>query len=316
MSVTARSHVPFVSVIIPTFNRSGPLGVCLSSLAAQTYPHARWEAIVVDDGSSDETPATVRRLAAALPLLSLRHEERRGSGPARNTGLEAARGEIVIFLDSDTVAPPQLLDEHARSHDGRRCFVDGPAISLRADSHRAALLDASRVRLLAALDLGGARFVTVNVSCRREDVVAAGGFDAAFGVRYGWEDTELGVRLRGLGVARVKNRRAYVLHRQLSGYDWRERGRKQEQAGVNAAYFLAKHPTREVARLVKGRPRLARLLAACGLNADRVARACARHTSRSLLAWPLCQFHEIQQYERGFRRGCAPASAGAGRDSA
>ncbi len=312
----AQGEVPFVSVIIPTFNRPGPLGACLSSLAAQSYPDGRWEAIVVDDGSSDETPGTVGRLAASMPLLSLRHERRQGSGPARNSGLEAARGELVVFLDSDTVAPPWFLNEHARSHGGRRCFVDGPAITVHADSDPTALLEASWVRLLAALDLRGARFVTANVSCRRDDLVAAGRFDAAFGARYGWEDTELGVRLRALGVARVKNRRAYVLHRQLSGYDWRERGRKQEQAGVNAAYFLAKHPTREVARLVKGRPRLARLLAACGLDADRVARACARHTSPSLLSWMLCQVHEIQQYERAIRRGRAPACAGAGRDSA
>jgi glycosyltransferase involved in cell wall biosynthesis len=310
----AEGDVPSVSVIIPTFNRSGPLEACLLSLAGQTYPGDRWEALVVDDGSSDDTPEAVRRLAATMPLRLLRHDERRGSGPARNTGLREAGGEVVIFVDSDTVAPPWFLHEHACSHAGRACFVDGPAITVPGDGDPAALLRAARVRLLAALDLGGARFVTVNVSCRREVLLAAGGFDAAFGTRYGWEDTELGVRLQARGVGRVKNRRAYVLHRQMSGYDWRERGRKQEQAGVNAAYFVAKHPTREVARLVKGRPRLARLLAGCGLGADRVARACARQTSPSLLAWALCQFHEIQQYQRGIRRGCA--SAYTGRESA
>ncbi len=258
----------------------------------------------MDDGSSDDTPDILRRLATTMPLVTRRHEERLGSGPARNTGLAAARGEIVVFLDSDTLAPPWLLEEHARSHRGRRCFVDGPAIDVRSDA-ACALFSAPRVRLLAALDLAGARFVAVNVSCRREEVMAAGAFDVAFGARYGWEDTELGVRLRDRGVARVKNRRAYVLHGHVPGYDWRERGRKQEEAGVNAAYFLWKHPTREVARLVTGRPRLARVLAACGLDADGAARAFARHPSRPVAAWAFRQIYEIQQYERGIRRGRA-----------
>jgi glycosyltransferase involved in cell wall biosynthesis len=308
--------IPFVSVVIPTFDRSASLGVCLDSLAAQTYPRGRWEAIVVDDGSSDETPGVIAGFARSMPLRALRHADRRGSGPARNTGVEHAGGEIVVFLDSDVVAPPRLLEEHARSHARRRCFVDGPAITVRADRDPAALLRAGSVRLLAALDLRGGCFVTANVSCRRADLLAAGGFDEAFGARYGWEDTELGVRLQALGVPRVKNRRAYVLHRHLSGYDWRERGRKQEDAGLNAAYFLVKHPTREVARLVRGRPALARLLAACGMDEGRVARACSRHASRSPLAWALREVHAIQQYERGIRRGCAHAHASASREPA
>lgn len=313
-----RDPDPFVSVIIPTYNRSGPLEACLLTLAAQTYPDARREVIVVDDGSSDQTPDIVCRHLGAVPLRCLRHAERQGSGPARNTGVEAARGDLVVFLDSDTLAPPWLLAEHARSHAGRRCFVDGPAIAVRGDWGIAAPPFATRwVRLLAALDLAGAEFVTANVSCRRDDLLAAGGFDVAFGMRYGWEDTELGFRLRRLGVERVKNRRAYVLHRQESGYDWRERGRKQEQAGVNAAYFLSKHPTRRVARLVRGRPGLARAFAACGLDADRAGRACARSASGSPLSWALRQIYEIQQYERGIRRGHASRRPGeASRESA
>jgi glycosyltransferase involved in cell wall biosynthesis len=301
-----RDAEPFVTVIIPTYNRSGPLEACLLTLAVQTYPEGRWDVIVVDDGSSDQTSDIVRRHVATMPLRCLRHAKRQGSGPARNTGTAQARGDLVVFLDSDTLAPPWLLAEHARSHAGRRCFVDGPAITVRGDwGIGPPPFDTPWVRLLAALDLAGAEFVTANVSCRRDDLAAAGGFDIAFGTRYGWEDTELGLRLRRLGLDRVKNRRAYVLHRQISGYDWRDRGRKQEQAGVNAAYFLSKHPTRDVARLVRGRPTVARVFSACGLDADRLGRACARSAFRSPLAWALGQIYEIQQYQRGIRRGHA-----------
>ncbi len=296
------SHAPFVSVVIPSYNRAEALDACLRTLARQEYPDGRWEVIVVDDASSDSTREIVGAHAAAMPLRALRHEERRGSGPARNTGIAAARGDIIVFLDSDTLAPPWLLAEHALAHATGRCFVDGPAITTHADV-RTPPFRSPWVRLLAALDLGGAHFVTANVSCRRDDLVAAGGFDTAFGVRYGWEDTELGIRLRGLGVRRVKNRHAYVLHGHGSGYDWRDRGRKREEAGLNAAYFLSKHPTREVARLVRGRPLLARAFAACGFGAGRVAGACARVSGRSPVSWALRQIHEIQQYEKGVRRG-------------
>jgi hypothetical protein len=193
--------------------------------------------------------------------------------------------------------------------------VDGPAITVRDAPVGAAWpFDRGWVRALARFDVAGSRFVTVNVSCRRDELLRAGGFDPAFGPRYGWEDTEMGVRLRGRGVARVKNRRAFVLHRAVPGYDWRDRGRKQREAGENAAYFLAKHPTPEVATLVRGRPTVARALALCGLDADRVARACLQRQSRSPLSWALRQAYEIQQYECGLQRGrhlLATAASGA-----
>ncbi len=310
-------HAPLpVTVIIPAYNRAAALDACLSTLAAQDYPAGSWDVIVVDDGSSDGTADVVGDRARMMPVRCLRHEERKGSGPARNTGVADARGEVVVFLDSDTLAPPWLLSEHARCHRSRRCFVDGPAIGVGAGwAGGRPPFRAARVRVLAALDLAGAEFVTANVSCRRADVIAAGGFDAAFGTRYGWEDTELGVRLRALGVERVKNRRAYVLHGHVSGYDWRIRGRKQEEAGVNAAYFLSKHPTPNVARLVRGRPRLARALSAFGLDAVRVERARARLGSNSPLSWALGQIHDIQQYERGVRQGRARRAGEAHRGS-
>jgi glycosyltransferase involved in cell wall biosynthesis len=296
--------VPFVTVIVPTHNRSRSLEACLRTLAGQDYEDGRWEVIVADDASSDDTQAVIGRLTGAMPLRFVRHAERQGSGPARNTALARARGDLVLFLDSDTLAPPWLLGEHARSHRSGRRFVNGPAINLSGDEPAGGWrFDSLWARALARLDLAGSRFVTVNVSCPRDELLAAGAFDPAFGPRYGWEDTELGVRLRRRGVEAGKNRRAFVLHRAVSGYDWRERGRKQREAGENAAYFLAKHPTREVAKLVRGRPTLARALSACGLDETRVARACAARTRGGPLAWALHQAYEIGQYERGLRRG-------------
>jgi len=85
-----------VSVIIPTHNRAGFLAQAIDSVLAQTYPN--FELIVVDDGSSDETPALLASYGKAL--ISLR-QENRGPAAARNAGIRAARHPLLAFLDSD-----------------------------------------------------------------------------------------------------------------------------------------------------------------------------------------------------------------------
>jgi hypothetical protein len=92
---------PLVSVILPTHNRSGLLQRAVASVVAQEYQH--WEIIVIDDGSSDDTAAAVERLKNELgekKLVALRVAHS-GVCAARNRGLDAARGEIISYLDDD-----------------------------------------------------------------------------------------------------------------------------------------------------------------------------------------------------------------------
>ena len=87
---------PLVSVIIPTYNRGYCVAESISSVLSQEYGNL--ELIVVDDGSTDETP----RLMANFPdLIYLRQEGNYGVSHARNLGIEQARGELICFLDSD-----------------------------------------------------------------------------------------------------------------------------------------------------------------------------------------------------------------------
>ena len=111
--------LPVVSVIVPTKNRAAILGATLDSVFAQTYP--AWELLVVDDGSTDSTMDLLATYDD--PRLSvLRHPMSQGVASARNTGLEAASGTYVAYLDSDNTWLPDFLELMVRFivRDGHR----------------------------------------------------------------------------------------------------------------------------------------------------------------------------------------------------
>lgn len=93
---------PVVTVVIPAYNRAGTIAAALESVQAQTYRN--WEAIVINDGSSDGTADVVRQLISQdRRIRLLEHEANRGAQAARNWGIRAACGEWIAFLDSDDV---------------------------------------------------------------------------------------------------------------------------------------------------------------------------------------------------------------------
>lgn len=98
---------PFVSVIVPAYNDAERIGDCIEALLAQTYPQARYEVLIVDNGSSDETATMIQR----FPVTLLREDETQGSYAARNKGIQHARGEIIAFTDSDCTPVPQWIEE-------------------------------------------------------------------------------------------------------------------------------------------------------------------------------------------------------------
>ncbi|HEV2441158.1 MAG TPA: glycosyltransferase family 2 protein [Steroidobacteraceae bacterium] len=96
-----------VSVIVPTYNRAYCLADTLQSLQRQTYPH--WEALVIDDGSSDETLALVTRLRRDDVRIHYHQQRNQGVSSARNAGLRLADGDWIAFLDSDDSWQPWKL---------------------------------------------------------------------------------------------------------------------------------------------------------------------------------------------------------------
>jgi len=125
------------SIVIPTYNRAPKLANLLRCLAHQRGAMS-FEVLVCDDGSSDGTRAVAHAATAGLDVRYF-HQPDLGfrAGQARNMGIAAARGEIVIFLDDDTLPAPDFVASHLRAH--REAGVPAVVIGLR---HRAARLDA------------------------------------------------------------------------------------------------------------------------------------------------------------------------------
>lgn len=183
------SGVPLISVIIPCYNHGHYLPDALQSVLAQTL--ADWEAIVVDDGSSDNTAEVARRYAARDGRIRYLHQENRGLSGARNSGIRAAQGQFLAFLDADDAWEPQFLETCAdalRAHPAwagvytLTLFVDEAGRPLPRSGGEALQGAALRARLLR-----GGFFPVHAALVRVEAVRAAGLFDAALTSVEDWD---------------------------------------------------------------------------------------------------------------------------------
>lgn len=185
---------PLVSIVIPTWNRQQLVQEAIASVIAQTY--GNWELIVVDDGSSDDTVAELRKLTD--PRLRLIARPHSGvTAMSRNHGIEGARGELVAFLDSDDLWLPQKLEAQVRAlteSSAGWCYCN---YSLIDENRRDIPLRAGRFRPLSGeiiepLLLGR---TAIHVDCLliRSDVLkSVGQFDSSLRKR---EDLDFDFRL-------------------------------------------------------------------------------------------------------------------------
>lgn len=108
----AREEDVILSVVIPTFNRCYQLDNCLSFLFKQNYPSWKYEVIVVDDNSNDETPEVLSRYSINYRNLKIiRNKENKGPYYSRNLGAKRSKGEIVMFTDDDCMFPSNWLQQ-------------------------------------------------------------------------------------------------------------------------------------------------------------------------------------------------------------
>lgn len=101
-------NIGLVSIIVPVYNSAKFLNFSLQSLIDQTYPY--WQAILINDGSTDNSLEILRKFAAKDERFSVVNKENGGVSSARNAGLEKACGEYIVFFDPDDMLYPQFLE--------------------------------------------------------------------------------------------------------------------------------------------------------------------------------------------------------------
>ena len=237
-----------LSVVIPTCGRAAALRRTIEALLQQDYDLTRVEIVVVCDGPDEATNALVADLArGARCVLRAIEQPRQGQGRARNRGIAAATGRIVVMLDDDIAAVPGLLSAHARHHRGRDDVVVTGALPVAMTdgepAHRRIVREWWDEELREVASPGHVTtfrdFVTGNVSVPRARLLEVGGFDEAF-TGYGREDYELGLRLHRAGLRFVHEPRAIgVHHYDKPALDWLRQFYSMGRADV---IFARKHP--------------------------------------------------------------------------
>ncbi len=189
-----------------TYNRAALLERVLDACFEQTVPADAYEVVLVDDGSSDDTPVVIERARErAACRFTVVRQPNSGLAKGRNAGIARASGERIAFIDDDVLVLPNFVEEHLRSHAAHPgAIVRGGAIEVES-------FDVLPPPVWSIRNYSGNYFWTTNVSAPLATLRAAGGFDESFS-EYGWEDVELGLRLRRAGVKAVFNPKALAYH--------------------------------------------------------------------------------------------------------
>ena len=180
------------------------LGATLESFTAQSIPKNRYEVIVVNDGSKDSTPDVCRAFASRIELKYL-HIDNSGTSAAKNTGILASRGKILLFFDDDDIADHHLLEEHLKAHEQHRA----ENVAVLGYTTWAPTLSVTPL-MRYVTDIGGFLFAYGDLkngqmrdftylwagrcSCKRSFLAKHGVFNRQFRAP-GIEDIELGYRL-------------------------------------------------------------------------------------------------------------------------
>jgi len=235
-------RTPLITVQLCTYNRRALLGRVLEALFDQDLDPADYEVVLVDDGSTDGSYEHV--IATLRPSCALHVIRQKNAGLARgrNAGIARARGEIILFMDDDVLATRGLLAAHVRFH------REHPRAVCRSGVINVASFDDLPPAHYSWRHYSGAYFWTTNVSLPLALVKEAGGFDERF-AEYGWEDLELGFRLRQRGVPSLLERRAIVYHYKppVPRANVPSMIRQARAQGRTAVQFLRKHPHWRVA---------------------------------------------------------------------
>lgn len=246
---------PDLSIIINTYNRPSLLVRALKALRVQEGADA-WskEIIVIDDGS-ETSPEDLLRREGLLQDLRLEVANHQGPSEARNLGIRLAQGNHILFMGDDIIARPNLVAAHMRMLTGAG---DQKVISLGhsqwdVKNISQPLYAYSQAHHFANVvpgkEVDFRYFYTANIALPRKAFEEAGVFDTSFtGASWGWEDTELGYRLKQSGWRIIYNFEAWGEHVHPP-MTIRQMLERQVRIAVGGCRFYAKYPVPEIAEV-------------------------------------------------------------------
>lgn len=203
--------MPAITIQLCTYNRAQLLPRVLQACFEQNVPVGTYEVVLIDDGSTDETAQVIAgaQAAARVPFIAV-SQDNAGLARGRNVGIAASSGERIIFIDDDVLPMPNFVEEHLRAAARNRDLVVRGAV-IEVES-----FDRLPAPFWSVRNYSANWFWTSNVSVSRArlDLVRIRDgewFDETFS-EYGWEDIELGLRLREIGTRAVFNKRAVAFH--------------------------------------------------------------------------------------------------------
>ncbi|WP_066494954.1 glycosyltransferase family 2 protein [Abyssisolibacter fermentans] len=218
-----------ISIVIPTYNKYKYLEATLKSLEKQNVIDLKYEIIIVDDGSTDETKEIITSCMDKNPNIKYYHQKNQGRSIARNTGIKVSKGKYILFLDDDRIVCEDFVQAH---YDCLKQGSNKKIISLGAryniyrsnfekkhkefvdmiDNNTSEFTQKSRLAYywrkiqkgFENKEIAWITFTTGNVGMSKEFLLQVGSFDERF-KGWGLEDTELGYRLFKAGGIFVKN---------------------------------------------------------------------------------------------------------------
>jgi len=321
VAMPKRNRSPFLSVIIPTYNRSGVLLRCINALLDQTIPEAEYEILVVDDGSSDKTTDMLGEVGGTVHVeMYYLRQNHKGPAAARNLAIRNAKGDVLLFMGDDILASPTMLAEHVQWH--RMHPEDNVAVlgyvtwssEIPLTPFMQFLSEHSDMQFAYGIiqdeeDIGYQHFYTSNISLKRAFLLANGLFDEDF-PDAGQEDIELGYRLEKKGLRIVFNRKAVGYH--LHPMDLESFSHRMEIIGFSAEIFNRKHPEVALDAAFVAIPKwqimvkylLARICLPLGIMAFQLDRRLLYQCYRSILWFHLWRGHHAYMNGTTGKIGC------------
>ncbi|HBE21230.1 MAG TPA: family 2 glycosyl transferase [Cyanobacteria bacterium UBA11149] len=246
----------FFSVVIPTYNRLPILQKCLRALEYQDIRAdsviTGYDVVLVDDGSTDGTLEWLESHKDELLHVRWYRQDHQGPAAARNLGVKEAKGDTIIFIDSDLVVTESFLQAHADALIKGQAEVGSDRIFTYGWVINTCNFEDPTSEPYKITDFSAAYFATGNVAIARKWLEEAGLFDTRFQL-YGWEDLELGVRLKKLGLKLIKCPAAvgYHWHPPFSLDQIPRMIDREIQRGRMGVLFYEKHPTWEVRMMIQ-----------------------------------------------------------------